>query len=161
MKIGLVRHFKVISPHGKKKLNSVEFNKRMSGYDIYPVKPNEVNINSSEWDICYASTLPRAQTTAKTIYDGNIVTTPFIIEVPLSAFVKTNTQLHYMVWQIVGRVAWLSSLKSQVEGKPQTLSRIDKFIKQIENSGHQNILIVSHGFFMKVLVQVIFRWRKY
>ena len=84
MKLGLVRHFKVISPHGKKKLNSEEFNERMSGYDIYPVKPNEVNIDSNEWDICYASTLSRAQTTAKTIYDGEILSTPLIIEVPLS-----------------------------------------------------------------------------
>jgi len=153
MKIGLVRHFKVISPHGRKKLNSAEFNERMSGYDIHPVKPNEVNINGSEWDICYASTLSRAQTTAKSIYDKEIITTPLIIEVPLSASIKTNTRLHYMVWQIAGRISWLFSLKSQQEIKPQTLSRIDEFCKEIENSGHQNILIVSHGFFMKVLVR--------
>ena len=152
MKIGLVRHFKVISPHGKKKLNSAEFDKRMSGYDIYPVMPNEIIIDSNEWDVCYASTLSRAQTTAKTIYNGEIVSTPLIIEVPLSAFIKTNTRLNNLVWLIVGRVAWLFSLKSQSEVKPQTHSRIDKFIKQIENSGHQNILIVSHGFFMKVFV---------
>ena len=153
MKIGLVRHFKVISPHGKKKLNSIEFNEHMSGYDIYPVKPNKININSNEWDICYASTLSRAQTTAKTIYNGEIVTTSLIIEVPLTAFIKTNTRLHYMIWLIVGRIAWLFSLKSQIEVKPQTLLRIDEFIQQIENSGHQNILIVSHGFFMKVFVR--------
>jgi len=153
MKIGLVRHFKVISPYGKKKLNSAEFNERMSGYDIYPVKPNDVNIDSNEWNVCYASTLSRAQTTAKTIYDGEILSTPLIIEVPLSAFIKTNTSLHYMIWQIVGRIAWLFSLKSQEEGKPQTISRIEKFIEQIENSGHQNILVVSHGFFMKVFVR--------
>lgn len=153
MKIGLVRHFKVISPHGKKKLSSDEFNERMSGYDIYPVKPNEVNIDSMEWDVCYASTLSRAQTTAKTIYDGKIISTPLIIEVPLSAFIKSNTRLHYMVWQVVGRFAWLFSLKSQEEIKPQTLSRINQFMKLIESSEHQNILIVSHGFFMKVFVR--------
>jgi len=153
MKIGLVRHFKVISPHGKKKLNSAEFNERMSGYDIYPVKPNDVNIDINEWDVCFASTLSRAQTTARTIYNGNIITTPLIIEVPLSAFVETNTRLHYMIWQIVGRIAWLFSLKSQEEIKPQTLYRIDEFIKQIESSVCQNILIVSHGFFMKVFVR--------
>ncbi len=153
MKIGLVRHFKVVSPHGNKKLNSTEFNDRMGGYDIYHVKPNEVNINSNEWDVCYASTLSRAQTTAKTIYDGEIITTPLIVEVPLSAFINTNTRLHYMVWQIVGRIAWLFSLKSQQEVKPQTLLRIDEFIEQINNSGYQNILIVSHGFFMKVFVR--------
>ncbi len=152
MKIGLVRHFKVISPHGKKKLSSTEFNERMSGYDIYPVKPNEVNINSDDWDVCYASTLSRAITTAQTVYAGKIITTPLIIEVPLSAFIATNTKLHYMVWQIIGRIAWLFSFKSQIEVKPQTLARVRKFIEEIENSSYQNILVVSHGFFMKVLV---------
>ncbi len=152
MKIGLVRHFKVISPHGKKNLNSEEFNERMSGYDIYPVKPNEVNIDSNEWDVCYASTLSRAQITAKTIYDGAIISTPLIVEVPLSAFIRTHTKLHYMIWQIVGRIAWLFSFKSQEEVKPKTLSRINEFINLIESSGQKNILIVSHGFFMKVFV---------
>lgn len=157
MKIGLVRHFKVLSPHGNKNINSVEFNDRMSGYDVYPVKPNEVNINSDEWDICYASTLSRAITTAKSIYDGEIITTPLIVEVPLSAFIITNTRLHYMVWQVVGRIAWLFSLKSQIEVKPETLVRVRKFIEEIETSGHQNILVVSHGFFMKVLVRELRR----
>ncbi len=152
MKIGLVRHFQVLSPHGNKKLNSTEFNYRMSGYDIYPVKPNVVNINSDEWDVCYASSLSRAQTTAKTIYDGKIITTPLIVEVPLSAFIKTNIKLHYMIWQIVGRIAWFFSWESQDEVKPKTLSRIDKFLTLIESSKHENILIVSHGFFMKILV---------
>ena len=152
MKIVLVRHFKVISPHGKKRLNSQEFNERMDGYDIYPVKPNEVFVNSDEWDICYASTLSRAITTAKTIYKGNIVETPLIIEVPLSSFINTNTRLHYMIWQIVGRIAWLFSFKSQKEIRSQTIARINEFIKLLENSEHENILIVSHGFFMKVFV---------
>ncbi len=153
MKIGLVRHFKVFTPPRNSKLNSAEFNDNMSGYDIYPVKPNKVNIDSGEWDVCYASTLSRAQTTAKTIYNGEIISTPLIIEVPLSAFIITNTRLHYMVWQIVGRVAWLFSCKSQKEVKPQTLLRINEFIKLIENSGYQNILMVTHGFFMKVFVR--------
>ena len=153
MKIGLVRHFKVISPKGKKNLNSAEFNEMMNRYDIHPVKPNKIIIHSSEWDICYASTLSRAQITAKAIYDKEIITTPLIIEVPLSASIRTNTKLHYMVWQIAGRIAWYFSSKSQKEIKPQTLSRIDEFFKEIENSGHQNILVVSHGFFMKVFVR--------
>ncbi|MDA3860439.1 MAG: phosphoglycerate mutase family protein [Melioribacteraceae bacterium] len=153
MNIGLVRHFKVISPHGSKKLTSKEFDEHMSGYDIYPVKPNEINIDSNDWDICYASTLSRAQTTAQTVYSGKIISTPLIVEVPLSAFMKTSFKLHTMVWQVVGRIAWLFSFKSQKEGRPQTLLRINQFLELIEKSGHQNILIVSHGFFMKILAR--------
>lgn len=152
MKIGLVRHFKVISPHGMKKLNSTEFNERMSGYDINPVKPNEIEIDSSEWDICYASTLSRAQTTANIIYKGTIITTPLIVEVPLSAFIRIDIKLPYITWLVAGRIAWLFSAKSQSEHKSQTLARINEFLKLIETSRKENILIVSHGFFMKILV---------
>ncbi len=157
MKIGLVRHFKVVSPYGNKKLSSFEFNERMNGYDIFPVKPNKLNINSAEWDICYASTLSRAKTTAETIYNGEIILTPLIIEVPLFSFVRTNRKIHYMVWQIVGRIAWLFSHKSQIEGYSQTIQRINQFLEDIKKSEHQNILIVSHGFFMKVLVRELKR----
>jgi broad specificity phosphatase PhoE len=124
----------------------------MERYDVYPVNPNEVNINSNDWELCYSSTLSRAKTTAKTIYNGKIVETPLIVEVPLSAFIKTNARLHYMVWQIIGRVAWLFSLKSQKETRPQTIVRINEFIKILEKLEEKNILIVSHGFFMKVFV---------
>ncbi|MCF6269329.1 MAG: histidine phosphatase family protein [Melioribacteraceae bacterium] len=153
MKIGLIRHFKVVSPNGGKYLNSTEFDNSMSGYDVYPIKPNEISIDCNEWNICYASTLSRATTTAKIIYDREIVETPFIVEVTLSAFIKTNARLHYMAWQIAGRIAWLFSFKNQSEVKQQTFERINQFLELLENSGHQNILIVSHGFFMKVLVR--------
>lgn len=152
MKIGLVRHFKVISPHSDKKLSSKEFNDRMDGYDIYPVKPNHLEINNAEWDVCFASTLSRARTTAETIFEGKIIHTPLIVEVPLSSFIKTDKKLHYMVWQIIGRFAWFFSHKSQKENISQTFARINQFLDLINNSEHQNILIVSHGFFMKALV---------
>jgi len=153
MKIGLVRHFKVITPPGKRKLNSIEFDARMNGYDVYPVRANDLKINEEEWDVCYASTLSRAQTTAKTIYAGKIMSTPLIIEVPLSSFIKTSYNLHYMIWQILGRIAWFFLLKNQSENKTETLARIYKFIRLLENSGYENILIVSHGFFMKILAR--------
>ena len=152
MKIGLVRHFKVVSPHGKKVLNSAEFNERMDGYDIYPVKPNQLSINQNDWDICYSSTLSRAKTTAKTIFEGKIIITSQIVEVPLSAFINTKIKLHFMIWQILGRIAWLFSLKSQKESKKQTILRINQFLEEIQKSSYRSILIVSHGFFMKILV---------
>ena len=153
MKIGLVRHFKVITSKTLKKLNSAEFNERMENYDNSPVRANEANISSNDWDICYSSTLSRASETAKSIYQGEIISTNLIIEVPLSAFMKTNSHFPSMVWHIGGRIAWLFSSKSQAESISGTKQRIDYFMKIIEESGHKNILVVSHGFFMKVFVR--------
>ncbi len=59
MKLGLVRHFKVVTDE-KTLLSSEEFAEAMKNYDLAPVKPNELKINSDDWDICYCSTLPRA-----------------------------------------------------------------------------------------------------
>ncbi len=153
MRIGLVRHFKVVTSKTSKKLNSAEFNERMENYDNSSVRANEVNISSNDWDICYASTLSRASETAKTIYHGEIISTNLIIEVPLFAFMKTTISFPSMVWHIGGRIAWLFSSKSQAESISGTKQRIDYFMKIIKESGHKNILVVSHGFFMKVFVR--------
>ena len=153
MKIGLVRHFKVITSNPVKKLSSTEFDEQMKSYDNSPVRDNNVKLNSNDWDICYASTLSRASETAKSIYQGEIISTNLIIEVPLSAFMKTNSHFPSMVWHIGGRIAWLFSFKSQAESISGTKQRIDYFMKIIEESEHKNILVVSHGFFMKVFVR--------
>ena len=149
MKIGLVRHFKVVRSNTLKNLNSVQFNEQMKNYDHFPVKANDITINSNDWDICYASILSRAHETAKTIYQGEIITTDLIIEVPLSAFMKTNIELPILLWHVGGRIAWFFLSKTQKENISGTKHRIDDFIKIIYESGHKNILVVSHGFFMK------------
>jgi len=153
MKIGLVRHFKVIRSNTLKNLTSAQFNEQMRNYDHFPVKANVANINSDDWDICYTSTLSRAYETAKTIYHGNIITTDLIIEVPLSAFMRTNVKLPSMVWHVGGRIAWFFSSKTQKESISGTKQKIDDFMKIIEESGYKNILVVSHGFFMKVFAR--------
>ncbi len=153
MKIGLVRHFKVVRSNTLKNLNSAQFNELMENYDHFPVKANEIIINSNDWEICYTSTLSRAYETAKTIYQGEIITTDLIIEVPLSAFMKTDIKLPSMFWHVGGRIAWLFSSETQKENISGTKHRIDNFLKIIYESGHKNILVVSHGFFMKVFAR--------
>ncbi len=67
MKLGLVRHYKVIT-NGKYFLTSKEFEQIMFNYDVAPVKENGLRINSDDWDICYCSILQRAITTADSIF---------------------------------------------------------------------------------------------
>ena len=150
MKIGLVRHFKVVRTNTLKILNSTQFDEQMDSYDNSPVKANDIILNSNEWGICYASTLIRANETAKMIYHEEIISTDLIIEVHLSSFMKTNIPFPSTVWHVGGRISWLFSGKSQVEDISGTKQRIDDFMKIIEESGHKNILVVSHGFFLKV-----------
>lgn len=150
MKIGLVRHFKVITPKINKRLNSSEFNSVMNNYDSSPIKPNDIQINQSDWDVCYASTLLRADETAKSIFGGEIISTDMLIEVPLTSFMRTNLFLPNILWHVGGRIAWFFSSATQRENISETKMRIHDFMQLLENSGKKNILIVSHGFFMKV-----------
>ena len=147
MKLGLVRHFKVIT-NGKVFLSSKEFAKAMLDYDVAPVKPNGLKISSSDWDICYSSTLPRAITTAETIYNEKIIKNELLVEVPISPFTKMNIKLPITLWHIGARIAWAKSHKSQLEDIKGTRERINKFYKHIEKTGHERILIVAHGYFL-------------
>ena len=72
MKLGLIRHYKVIT-NEKKFLSTQEFVEAMKRYDVAPVSENGLILNSTDWDICYCSTLPRAVSIAEKIFDGKII----------------------------------------------------------------------------------------
>ena len=131
MKLGLVRHFKVIR-NEKSFLSTEEFAQAMSNYDIASVNENGLKINSNDWDICYCSTLPRAITTAKAIYDKEIIKSDVLIEVPISPFTKRNIKLPITFWHIGARIAWYKKYKSQIENRDSTKERINKFYRLID-----------------------------
>lgn len=147
MKLGLVRHFKVITDE-KTFLSSHEFAQAMKNYDSAPVKPNDLKINSGDWDVCYCSTLPRAIKTAETIFDKEIISNDLLVEVPISPFTTKNIKLPISIWHIVARIAWYRSHKSQRESINETRDRINKFYEVLKSSGYERILIVAHGYFL-------------
>ncbi len=152
LKLGLVRHFKVDIKHGKPFQNSAEFEELMRRYDSAPVIPNEIILNNS-WETCYCSTLPRAITTAQNIFQGEIIYSDLLLEVTLMPFVKTSVKLPSLFWRIGSRIAWAKNHSSQNEGVHNTTKRIIKILDQISETGKQNILIVSHGFFLRAFTE--------
>ncbi|KJS83388.1 MAG: hypothetical protein JM58_12795 [Peptococcaceae bacterium BICA1-8] len=151
MKIGLVRHFEVDLPM-KKRLSSSEFDELVKLYDLSKIRLGKSTISRvKEWDKCYCSDLPRAVETAKHIFQGDIYITVLLREVPLVSIINTNFKLSYVFWLTFGRLGWLFAHKSQPESKSETETRVDKFISEIETQGNLNILIVSHGFIMRLI----------
>lgn len=157
MKLGLVRHFKVNIKPGEGKLSSSQFEEAMKNYDFADVTSNGLIINKNEWDICYSSSLPRAVKTAQTIYNGEIITTDLLREVPILPFTKRNIILPSFIWHTAARIAWFKNKPSQPEGKIQTQKRVEEFLNLINSSGKENILIVSHGFFLGSLVRELLK----
>ncbi len=149
MTIGLIRHFKVNAPILKHPLTSDEFNETQRYYDSAEVFKHDVDLGSIDWQICYTSTMKRAQETARAIYKKAITTTDLIVEVDAAAAFNSSRKRSFTFWVVSSRFAWLLGLKSQKESRKQTRERCSGFYDILLNSGKENILVVTHGFFMR------------
>ncbi len=147
MKIGLLRHFKVNCPH-EKMMTSEEFREWSERYEHSKVIKKPVEMYGTSWDICYSSDLPRAVTTAKEVYSGNIHLDKLLREVDNAPFIHTEKiRLPFEVWHVCGRLAWFFKSKSQPESIKGTQKRINQFLDKIDWE-KENILIVFHGFML-------------
>ena len=147
MKIGLLRHFKVNCPH-QKMMTSEEFREWSNRYEHSNIIKNQVDMHGISWDICYSSDIPRAVTTAKEVYNGNIHFDKLLREVINAPFIHTKKlRLPFEIWHIFGRLAWFLKLKSQPESIKGTKKRINQFLDKIDWE-QENILIVFHGFML-------------
>jgi hypothetical protein len=129
-------------------MTSGEFREWSEKYEVSKVIKKKVDMYGIEWDICYVSDLPRAITTAKEVYSGNLMIDKLLREVDNAPFIHTERlKLPFEVWHICGRLAWYFKSKSQPESIKDTRKRIIKFLDHIDWS-KENVLIVFHGFML-------------
>lgn len=153
MTIGLLRHFLVDYKQSQKIYNATEFLKAMERYENSPIIKKKIDIDSDIWDVCYSSTIPRAIETARSVYKNEIVLSDKIIEVPVAPFTFRNIKLPSFIWHLGGRIAWHKNHHSQPEKRIETLERINSFIEELSKHSYKNVLVVTHGFFMRVFVE--------
>lgn len=159
MKIGLVRHFKVIHKHDGSFMTSAQFNSWVEAYNNADIEDTDLEYGLSEWNVCISSDLSRAIQTAETIYPGSVIVTDQLREIEVHSIHSLgNLKLPYHMWMLMGRLAWYFSHSSQAERKNETLDRARHTIQWIEEHySNRNVLVVSHGAFMKVLTQELFK----
>lgn len=150
MVIGLIRHFKVDFRSDRKYFSPNDFSAAMERYENSPIIMDSIKINTADWDICYCSTIRRAIETASHIYNGEIIYSDLITEVPVAPFTNRNIKLPSFIWHLGGRIAWHKNHSSQPEGRSNTMKRIKLFMDAIEEYQNKKILVVTHGFFMRV-----------
>ena len=133
-------------------MTSKEFKEWEENYNKSDVIRNNVELRGIKWDKCYSSTLIRAIVTAQHVYKGNIVKNDLIRETIIDPIFKSNFKLPYWFWAVSGRLAWYFNHKSQEENKILTKDKARKFVETLLDEakieGTENILIVTHGFFM-------------
>lgn len=158
MKIGLVRHFKVMDQSERKWMLGQQFNKWVEHYNEADIQLAAYNGQEHVWDLCWSSDLSRAAHTAQWIYSGDITYTDQLREVDVAAVPLKGIKLHYILWLLLGRMAWHFNHHSQPEGRTSTLQRVKELLDLLESEDAAiNVLIVSHGLFMQVLVKELRR----
>jgi broad specificity phosphatase PhoE len=145
--IYFLRHFKV-KDNSKSWLNSEEFNQWVKSYDSFELEYNSV-VLPKNIDKIYVSSQNRAIKSADFL-NLNYKINDLLVEVPIKSFIYTRFKLPKWLWLFVGRLAWFFNLK-QLETKEETNERIENFIQNLDMNS--NILIISHGFFMILLLK--------
>ena len=160
MKIGLIRHFKV-NYHKKSFMTSKEFKEWEDSYNKSDVIKKDVELMGIKWDKCYSSTLIRALTTARHIYKEKITENDLIRETIIDPIFKSRIRLPYWFWAVSGRLAWYFNHKSQQESRNITRNKakhfVDLLLEETLSEGSENILIVTHGFFMFSLQKELYK----
>ncbi len=152
MKIGLVRHFPVIHPYNTRQwMSTREYEDWLRAYDASEIRCLDLNLSPQDWQICYSSDISRALSTARTIYPGEIQSTPLLREINVNPIFASNLRLPFRVWDALSHLAWFFSHSSQAEGRSQVMQRLQAFLataldhQETGQKGHKNILVVSHG----------------
>lgn len=157
MKVGLLRHFRVIQEYPEKRLvTSDEVAQWFADYDVSDVEAGPVDLCCVDWKKCFTSDLPRAITTAKTVYHGDIITTQQLREIPPYPFHGSKLKLPFLLWAILVRLAWLFRRNAEVESKADVKQRTAAVLDNILQS-QEDVLIVSHAALMTFLRQELRR----
>ncbi|KMJ59883.1 phosphoglycerate mutase [Bacillus sp. LL01] len=156
MKVGLIRHFKVARGYPNSIVSSQELLSWMEEYDVSEVVKNEVDLGSVEWTKCYSSDLPRAQTTAKAVYSGDIHLLKELREIQLAPVLPSNARLPLRMHLLFIRAAWLFNHKSQPVSRKELTRSLSNTLDNILSS-KEKVLIVSHGGIMIFLRKELIR----
>jgi len=154
MKIGLLRHFKV-DIETPKRCNSSEFNRICNLYDTSDIIPPRSMTPIAGYTLCYSSTLKRAEETARIVFPGEIILSDDLKEVGMNAIFQTNREYSFTFWKVIHRVWWAFNSNRATETRKQTLERAARFLTHLIDSTNDNTLLVTHGFYMTCLHEVL------
>lgn len=147
MKIGLIRHFRVkllIPPVA----TAAEVAQWLASYDESPVVIPDELPDTAGFEICWSSDLPRARKTASLVFRGEISENPLLREIPLAPYKRDDYLRPVWYWLIRARLAWEAGSFTQPENRLAVAERARAVLDQVEASGKQNVLLVTHGLFM-------------
>jgi broad specificity phosphatase PhoE len=154
--IGLIRHFPVTEAWPSGWRNSAELEAWRERYDLADAIVGEFNVGNVNWAACLSSDLPRAMTTAATVFQGPIEYTPLLREVELTPFQTGRLRLPIFAWQWLFRLAWVSGHKSQRAARDDFRRRVNAVADRLQMET-KDTLVVSHAGMMAYLCRELRR----
>jgi len=149
--IYLLRHFRV-KDHQKGKLTAQEFDAWVDDYDKMELELLDLDLPSM--DLCLVSPQHRAITSANSL-DIEYSIDERLREVEAKLFKESSWRFSKNSWLALGRLRWLFNIGSG-ETRKDSYSRAREVIEVLQESKAQNILILSHGFFIKMLAKELY-----
>lgn len=152
MELILLRHFRVLDTCDKRVFNTKEIDLWVERYDTFDLAYHDIVL--PDVDKVYTSALSRAKRSAEHL-SAMYESTPLLNEVSAKAFFDTKWRFPKLLWLLVGRVYWSFGWVRRSESKKETFQRARTVVEMLGDEKHARIMIVSHGFFMRVLEQVL------
>jgi broad specificity phosphatase PhoE len=150
LRIGLIRHFPVKRGMPQGWMTAAHLQTWRTEYDASETIAGPIDAGTHAWERCLSSDLPRAYTTAKAVYSGEITQTPLLREVEVTRFETGNLQLPVWAWSWVLRLAWITSHPSVRPARDDFMRRVRAVGDLLENGG-ADTLVVSHAGMMAYL----------
>jgi|GEM_PF-693453 len=146
--IYLLRHFRVKDDQ-KEKLNAQEFDTWVDEYDKMNLE--YLDLDLPPIDLCLVSPQNRAIASASHLNIEYRIDER-LREVEAKLFKQSRWKFSKNFWLALGRLRWLFNIGSR-ETRKDSYARAREIVEALQESKVQNILILTHGFFIKILAQ--------
>jgi len=157
MKITLIRHAKV-DYQFKLWYRALEFDEAVKGYDESPIHMDLTKEFGDLEGSLYVSGLQRTHETAKLVFPQMQYTEDRLFdEIPARAFTKISVRLPGLVWLLMARIQWYLESEKQLETRKESKARAMCAVDVLEACEEQQVTLICHGLFMRVLVRELQR----
>ncbi len=133
-------------------MSAEQFNEWVIQYEQADLMHTDYAGGGPEWDRCLCSDQARAVHTARILYTGEILFTAQLREIGVTAVKLPGIRLPVSCWLAVSRLCWALGHHSQPETRVAALARANAILDNLDAENLPgNVLLVSHGAFMKLL----------
>ncbi|MBM9502387.1 histidine phosphatase family protein [Leptospira sp. 201903071] len=162
MKIVLMRHAKpdLTPPFPLKLMSAIDFNLFSSEYDnggITYKRDHILDFDLEHYFVC-CSDLKRSQDTAYLFDRKPNVIDPLFSEVRFSK-IESLFPAPYALFSLLCQFRWFFNLNSDYEDRKKTVLRAkiaSDFLEKLAGE-HKNLLVITHGIFLKVLAKELIK----